>query len=274
MKSNSSERGADSPHHREIAAALDRSRARLGRLATRVVLLESTPSTNDEAASLAAADEAEGVVVIADAQTSGRGRRGHQWFSPPGTGLYVSLIVAPARARVDRERATSLLTLMAGVALAEGIETASGLRVDLKWPNDLFVGRRKLGGILAEGAARESVVLGYGVNVATHAFPSELSDRATSLESELGRPIDRTTTLVETLAALARRYDELIDGQYDGILDAWRAQAPASRGARVAWSHGTTPMAGITAGIDDRGALLVQVGDGIERIVSGEITWL
>ncbi len=109
-------------------------------------------------------------MVIAETQTAGRGRRGRRWFSPPGSGLYVSLVLAPARARLAPERATALVTLAAGVALAEAIETATGLRPDIKWPNDLLVGPRKVAGILAEGVAGSSrtiasIVVGYGINV-------------------------------------------------------------------------------------------------------------
>src|SRR5262249_40520503 len=136
-------------------------------------------------------ERSEGFIVVADEQTAGRGRRGRTWFSPPGAGLYVSVVLAPATARVDPARATLLTTLCAGVALVEGVERAPGLRADLKWPNDLHVSRRKLAGILAEGAGN-TVVLGYGVNVATAALPPELRERATSLETELGRSVDRT----------------------------------------------------------------------------------
>jgi BirA family transcriptional regulator, biotin operon repressor / biotin---[acetyl-CoA-carboxylase] ligase len=230
-------------------------------------------STNDVAAHLAAAGNAEGTVVFADGQTAGRGRRGRSWFSPPGSGLYVSVVLAPGRASIAPERAMTLTTLAAGVALAEGIERISGLGADIKWPNDLMVGRRKLAGILAEGVSGDSVVLGYGVNVSPAAFPPELGARATSLESELGRPVDRAELFAESLAALARRYDDLLDGRFDAILDAWRTRAPGSRGARVSWETPSGPRSGITAGIDDRGALLVQVGDGIERVVGGEVTW-
>jgi BirA family biotin operon repressor/biotin-[acetyl-CoA-carboxylase] ligase len=184
------------------------------------------------------------------------------------------VILTPAQA-TDGPRATLLTTLAAGVALAEGIEHATALRVDLKWPNDLFVARRKLGGILAEGVAG-AVVLGYGLNVGTTAFPPDLAPRATSLESELGRPVDRAEVLSGTLAALARRYDDLIAGRFDAILDEWRARAPAGRGARVSWTTSTPSgtQSGVTAGIDDRGALLVDVGGRLERIVAGELTWL
>jgi BirA family biotin operon repressor/biotin-[acetyl-CoA-carboxylase] ligase len=251
-----------------MRASVDAARTRLGSLGSSILFFPTIGSTNDAAALLTL----EGAVVVADAQTAGRGRRGHAWFSPPGSGLYVSVVLTPSRARTDPTRATRLLTLAAGVALAEGVEAGTGLRVDLKWPNDLYVSRRKLAGILAEASA-ERVVLGYGINLRAAAYPPELRTRATSLEVELGRPIDRTMVLVETLAALARRYDDLLDGRFDAILDGWRARAPAAVGAHVTWTDATGPCAGVTAGIDDNGALLVRVGDRVETIVGGELKW-
>jgi BirA family biotin operon repressor/biotin-[acetyl-CoA-carboxylase] ligase len=253
--------------------ALTRVRPRLGRLATAFHFYPTIGSTNDHALLLAT----EGAVVVADSQTAGRGRRGHSWFSPPGSGLYVSVVLTPRRAEGDAQRATSLVTIMAGVALAEGIGQATGLEVVLKWPNDLFVGQRKLGGILAESSgstAIDVVVVGYGINVAATAFPRELSARATSLESELGREIDRAFVLAETLSALARRYDDLLAGRFDAILDGWRLHAPASRGALVSWTTPDGVFSGQTAGIDAQGALLVRRGDAIERIVAGEVNWM
>ena len=225
-------------------------------------------STNDVAAALPHRS-----VVVAGQQTAGRGRRGHVWFSPPGAGLYVSVVLAPGTARVDPARATTILTLAAGVALVEGVEAATGLSADLKWPNDLLVAGRKLAGILAEGHA-ETVVLGYGINVLATAFPPELRERVTSLESEIGRRVELDLVLDETLAALSRRYEDLLEGRFDAILDAWRRRAPAASGARVAWTTLDGAHAGVTAGIDDQGALLVQVDDRMERVVSGEVTWL
>ena len=262
------------PLPRDLAEALERAKGRLGRLAPRVAFFSSVGSTNDVASSLAASGDAEGVVVCADEQTAGRGRRGRSWLSPPGGGLYVSVVWTPARARTDRDRAATLTTLAAGVALAEAIESAMGLRVDLKWPNDLYLARRKLAGILAEGAANDAVILGYGINIGPMAFPPELADRATSLETELGRAVDRAHVFAETLAALARRYEDLLDGRFDAILDAWRERAPAGRGAHVSWTTPAGVRTGVTAGIDDRGALLVRAGDRVERIVAGELTWL
>jgi BirA family biotin operon repressor/biotin-[acetyl-CoA-carboxylase] ligase len=254
-----------------LSAALQRAKPRLGRLASEILYFESIGSTNDEAGRRGR----EGLVVVADAQTAGRGRRGHVWFSPPASGLYVSVVLIPGSS-IDPALATTLLTLAAGVALAEGIEEATALRVDLKWPNDLQVARRKLGGILAEssGDRRGAVVVGYGINVQSTAFPPELRDRATSLETELSRTIDRHHVLVETLAALSRRYEDLLAGRFDAILDAWRRRAPGASGARVTWTTNSGAMSGITAGIDERGALLVRIEDRVERIVSGEVTWL
>jgi BirA family transcriptional regulator, biotin operon repressor / biotin---[acetyl-CoA-carboxylase] ligase len=276
LKSNPADDGR--PDGLQYRDRIETARARLGRLASTFEFFPTITSTNDVALercvqAFAARRDAEGLVVVADEQTSGRGRRGHTWFSPPGSGLYVSVVLAPARARVDPARATLLLTLAAGVAIAEGIASATGLRADVKWPNDLQVAKRKLAGILAEGAAGNLVVLGYGINVAPAAFPPELHDRATSLESELARWIDRAHVLAETLAALSWRYDDLLSGRFDVILDAWRALAPSAAGARVMWRTNGGMLSGVTAGIDDHGALLVRVDGRIERVVAGDVTW-
>ena len=252
-----------SPLPPELAEAIDRTRDRLGRIGATILFFPTTGSTNDDASALG-----EGSVVIADEQTAGRGRRGHTWFSPRGGGAYVSVVLTPS-ASTDPTRATTLLTLAAGVALAEAVESSTGLRVDLKWPNDLHVSGRKIAGILAEASRPGSVVLGYGINIASTAYPRDLGDRATSLESELGRPIDRYALLVETLAALARRYEDLLAGRFDAILDAWRVLAPAASGARVSWATPGGSRSGVTAGIDERGALLVRVDGRVNGLVNG-----
>jgi len=267
----------------DISDALARIAARLDRIGSRVVYFPCIGSTNDVAQALASSGGPEGAVVMADEQTAGRGRRGHDWFSPPGSGLYVSVVLDPARAVADPDRAMRLITMTAGLALAEGIETQTGLRADIKWPNDLLVGRRKLAGILAEGVAPDDagpgssralrVVLGYGINVEEAAYPPSLRDRATSLASELGRGIDRAAVLAGTLAALSTRYRDLLDGKYDAILDGWRARAKGVAGAAVEWDTPSGVRSGITEGVDREGALLVRSGAIIERIVSGELRW-
>jgi BirA family biotin operon repressor/biotin-[acetyl-CoA-carboxylase] ligase len=284
LSSNPSDRRRDpadsaaaAPLPDEFVLALDRVRPRLGRLGWPLLYLPLTASTNDVAATLALHPGREGTVVVAEAQTAGRGRRGREWFSPPGSGLYVSVVLAPGRASRDGSRATRLVTLTAGVALAEAVAAATGLAVEVKWPNDLYVQRRKLAGILAEACGSrpgDPIVLGYGINVATTAFPLELRERATSIESELGRSVDRAQLFAESLACLARRYDDLLAGRFDAILDAWRARAPSCTGARVGWSSGSGRTSGVTAGIDSDGALLVLVGGRVERVVAGEIEWI
>jgi BirA family transcriptional regulator, biotin operon repressor / biotin---[acetyl-CoA-carboxylase] ligase len=273
LKSNPRDGGPEGLRH-------DIPRERLGRLGSQILFFRTIGSTNDEASFRSAglsAERAEGLIVVADEQTAGRGRRGRTWFSPAGSGLYVSVVLTPSRAR-DPRRATSVLTLAGGVALAEGIEAASGLALDLKWPNDLLVARRKVGGILAEasvsGDVVSPVILGFGINVTSVAYPPDVADRAMSIETAVGRAVDRQDLLIESLAALARRYDDLLAGRFDAILDAWRRRAPAASGARVSWTTASGAMTGITAGIDDDGALLARVGDRIERIVAGEVTWL
>jgi BirA family transcriptional regulator, biotin operon repressor / biotin---[acetyl-CoA-carboxylase] ligase len=228
--------------------------------------LSSTTSTMDLALQLAHEGAPHGVVVGADEQTSGRGRRGTSWASPPGAGLYFSFIARPLAA-------ADLITLAAGVAVREGVASSTGLAADLKWPNDLIVGRRKLAGILAEGVAMgspgQAVVIGVGVNVQRAAYPADVAARATSLEDELGKPIDRGMVLAAILVALADRLATL-ERKAGDILQAWRAASPNATGTRVEWDgkHGTT------AGIDDRGALLVNTGRGVERIIAGELQWM
>ena len=226
---------------------------------------DSVPSTMDVAAALAAEGAAHGVVVAAHQQTAGRGRRGSAWLSPPGAGLYFSVIAR-------RTPALSLLTLACGVGVREGIAAASGLQADLKWPNDLLVGRRKLAGILAEGIGigtpEQAVIVGVGVNLRPAAYPPDVAARATSIEGELGRPVDRDAVLAAILGALSARLAAL-DQNAGDILQAWRAASPSAVGARVAWDG----HRGVTAGIDATGALLVTTASGVERIIAGELHW-
>ncbi len=229
-------------------------------------------STNDLVAARGARGEAEGFVLVADSQTAGRGRRGRTWYSPPGSGLYASVLLKPPA------EAVGLLTLAAAVALCEAVRESTALAVEIKWPNDLLApgGRRKLAGILVEGSASgsrvEYAVLGFGINVGPSAYPPEIRDRATSLEEELGRPVDASSVLSHSLAALDRRYDDLLEGRAAAVLARWLELSPGARGARVTWAANGVVREGVTAGIDAQGALLVRTPAGVERIVSGEVT--
>jgi BirA family biotin operon repressor/biotin-[acetyl-CoA-carboxylase] ligase len=260
----------------EFAAALDASAPRRGRFGDPIWFFAETGSTNDVAAALAERGAPEGATVVASAQTAGRGRFGRAWFSPAGAGLYVSVVCRNAAA-------APLLTLAGGVAVADGVRAATGLPVQIKWPNDVVVEggarvrRRKLAGILAEASTGadglQHVILGFGINLRTAAYPPELSDRATSIETELGRPPDGAAVLAETLAALAALVERLAGGDSQPVLARWRQLAPSAYGAAVAWDTGAGTVTGTSAGIADDGALLVRVGDRVERVISGELRW-
>lgn len=256
----------------DFASALAIAGHRAGIFSRQVLWYAEVGSTNDVAATLADRGEREGTVVIADAQTAGRGRHGRVWLSPPGAGLYMSIVLRPAA------HAVSLLTIAAGVALAEGIQAATGLEPQLKWPNDVYIGGRKLAGILAEAGTSNAgvhhVVLGCGINLMPAAYPPEVAARATAIESELGRPVDRGLLLVECLAALHLRYGDLQSRADAAVVARWRDRAASTFGRRVEWDAAGVTRYGIAEDIDETGALLVRDGAARARVISGEVRWL
>jgi BirA family biotin operon repressor/biotin-[acetyl-CoA-carboxylase] ligase len=262
----------------DVRSEVFRVAERLGVFVRRIHWLATTTSTNDAAAHLAELGAGEGTVVVAETQTAGRGRLGRTWFSPPGAGLYVSIVLRPSGNLSARSNPSSLLTLASGVAIAEGVKAATGLPAEIKWPNDVMIGRRKLAGILAEATAQAGmlrhVILGYGVNLQQAAFPSELADRATSIEAETHGPVDRAQMFVEILMAFSARYADLQAGRFDVILSAWRALAPSLKSSWVEWDAPAGVMRGRAEDIDEQGALMVRVGANVERIIAGEVRWI
>jgi len=261
----------------DVRRALARVRERCGAISRRIHWLTTTGSTNDVAAHLAELGAEEGTTVVAESQTAGRGRHGRTWFSPPGAGLYVSVVLRPA-GELARRNPAALLTLASGVAVAEAVRTVTGLPAEIKWPNDVVINRRKLAGILAEGASQggtlQHVVLGLGVNLQATAYPAEIALRVTSIEAETSRPSDRALMLAEILAAVSERYADLRAGRFDAILSAWRRLAWALGAAFVEWDSPDGVIRGRAEDIDEHGALLVRVGGRIERVVAGEIRWM
>jgi BirA family transcriptional regulator, biotin operon repressor / biotin---[acetyl-CoA-carboxylase] ligase len=270
----------------DLAGPLERARraGELMPLAEDLFYYPVVGSTNDLAARLADLGGADGTVIVADQQTAGRGRGGHTWFSPPGAGLYVSVIVG-GDADLRQNDWPRWLTLGTGVAMAEGLHAACGLPVSIKWPNDLVMapagavrGSRKLGGILAEARADAGrlthVIVGFGINVGRSAFPPEISARATSLEDELGREVDRGVVLTALLRRLATWLDRLRAGQKSDVVSRWCALAVGAMGSSVEWPVEGGVRRGETAGIDADGALLVRASGATERILAGEVTWL
>ena len=262
----------------EFSVPLSRASGRLGSFGDRIRWYSDITSTNDVAAVLAEHGEDEGAVIVADGQTAGRGRLRRAWLSPHGAGIYASVILRPNTVTAP------LVPLAAGVAIAEGIRAATGLAPLVKWPNDVMIAdpqgiaaARKLAGILAErgtstgGAAW--VVLGFGINVRPAAYPVEVASRATSLELELGRPVDRGLVLTECLAGLSGRYAELQHGNVASVVSAWRRLATSTFGRPVEWDADGGVQRGIVKDIDESGALVVEVNGDLVLVISGEVRW-
>ena len=231
----------------------------------RVICMAETDSTNAEALRLAASGEPEGCVVVADAQTAGRGRLGRSWWAEPGCSLLASWLVRPALA-VER---WPTLTLVAGLAAARALIAASGVEVRLKWPNDLLVGGRKLGGLLAEADGRGALVVGLGVNVRQTEFPPELAGLATSLAAEAGRPVERAWLLAATLSGFGARMgapEEALD-EYRTLCDTLGKQVRVERA-------GAEPLEGVARELTGSGALVVESGGEVVEISAGDVVHL
>lgn len=279
------DRASGSAWPADIADALARRASRLGGFGGTAEWHETVGSTNDLADARAATGAPHGMVIAAHEQTTGRGRLGRSWYSPPGSGLYVSVVLRPRLLFGDPGTGLThyvnpgaAVTLTAGVALAGALRAATGLPVHIKWPNDLVVERRKVCGILAEASAAagsiEHIVLGFGINIGEASYPPDIAARATSLERECGRPIDRALVLAESLASLAEALRDLRTNGFAIMLDRWRHWSPSSTGTPVdvVGSAGEW-MAAITAGVADDGALLVNVNGETQRVIAGEIRW-
>lgn len=230
-----------------------------------LLIFRSVGSTNDVARAIAEAGAPHGSAVLADAQTRGRGRRGGSWHAHPGHGLLVSVVLRP------RAAAAAVLPLRIGIAVARAVEAFAPVEVGIKWPNDLLVGDRKLGGILCEGAlegaATAWVVAGVGINVLQRddQWPVELRGAATSIAAAAGVAVDMPTLAARTISAISMAPDSPVLGPAElaelELRDALRGRAVTVDGR----------PAGEAAGIDPAGALVVRDGARTRRITSGTI---
>jgi BirA family transcriptional regulator, biotin operon repressor / biotin---[acetyl-CoA-carboxylase] ligase len=213
------------------------------------VHLRLTDSTNERAKELALSGAPHGTIVTADEQSAGRGRQGRVWTAPPRSAVLMSLVT---------HRLTPTLPLAAAVAICDALP----VRCEIKWPNDIWLDRRKLAGILVEGRPQEGwAVLGIGLNVTTESFPPELAEIATSLRVA-GVELDTEAVLAALLSSL----DEWLEAPAEDVLAAW-SERDALRGERVRWTDGE----GIAAGIDESGALVVETDNGRVTLDAGEI---
>jgi BirA family transcriptional regulator, biotin operon repressor / biotin---[acetyl-CoA-carboxylase] ligase len=220
-------------------------------------------STMLEAARLAEAGCAHGTVVVADEQTAGQGRHGRRWHSEPGAGLYASIVLRPDL----RPDSLPVLTLALGLAAADAIADTSGLKCDLRWPNDVMLEGRKVAGILVQ-LLDPVAIAGIGINVNHVAFPAEIAAEATSLRIVSNRLYSREQLLVTLLEAVGRNCSVLAgeDGRQKILMMFSRCSSYA-RNKRVTVEQGHSIVEGTTAGLDPSGFLILRKDDGTEDLV-------
>lgn len=228
----------------------------------RLLVRETAASTNDELRSLAEAGAADGLVLLALHQTAGRGRRGACWFAPPGESLAFSILLKPAEPKALWPR----LALAAGLAVAEAAESF-GPAVGIKWPNDVWIGRRKLAGILVE-AGRDFAIVGIGFNVSTTSFPAEVSEIATSLRIETSSEPSSPDVLDAIIHSFARRCRS-IGTDFDLLLDSVRQRCVLT-GHRVSLTTASGQKQGVVEGIAPSGELLVRIDQTLERFLQAD----
>jgi len=242
-------------------------------LGTEVFTFGRVTSTNDVAVSLARGGSPEGTLVIAEEQARGRGRLGRVWFSPPGCGLWFSLILRPSLSA----EASATISLAAAAGVAESLEEAYGIKAQIKWPNDVLVGGKKICGILTEaefvGKRVSFVVVGIGINVLTgkDEFPDDIVDIATSVAIETGRKVSRTGVLAQVVGAIEGNYTELRDNGFARLREKLLGRsALIGKMTRVKTPEGV--VEGMAVDIDITGALLLRRDNGsTERLVAGEV---
>ena len=230
-------------------------------------------STNRVALELAQADEPEGAVILGEEQTAGRGRAGRTWHSEKATGIYVTLVLRPKLAPVQ----APLLTMMAGLSARTAVQAVSGLEVDLKWPNDLIINGKKVGGILTEMMAEPNqvryVIVGIGLNVNQEKFPTEISSVATSLRAASGKSQSRLELLVLLLREFETDYNRFLREGSASVVERFEALSSYARGKRVRVSSGDEVFVGMTAGLGPEGLLKVRREDGqVVTVLAGDVT--
>jgi len=241
-------------------------------LGSTILRFDSVASTNDVAREMAASDAPEGTCVVAREQTAGRGRQGRTWASPPGEGLYVSVILRPT----IRAAESPVLTLAAAVAVAETLKLDFEVTADIKWPNDVMASGRKICGILVESAIERDrlqyAVMGIGLNVAQREFPDEISAVATSLLIETGRSVTQDDVLNRLLERL-RRWYEIAVTEPSTVLARWEELSSFARGCAVRVESSDWSIEGVTRGLASTGALRVELANGeIREVFSGEVS--
>ena len=251
--------------------------ARLGKrkvIGRDIRVFEQTTSTNDVIEKLARDGVKEGAVVFAESQTKGRGRLGRKWISPGRKGLWFSVLLRPDL----RPQETTQLMVASATALRRAIQSETGLRPEIKWPNDIVIGGKKVAGILTELSAEldrvRHVILGIGVdvNLVAGEFPPELRKLATSLKIESGRAISRAELATAILRELDADHARICGGGFAEVADEWQEHCKTI-GRQVTIQIGERRIRGRAESLDDDGALLLRTDHGrLERITGGDVT--
>ena len=239
---------------------------------TKVVCFPETDSTNEQLKKLAAAGAPHGTLVVADRQTAGKGRRGRTFLSPSGVSIYMSILLRPK----IRVQDASMLTLVSALSVQEGILEAAGLPCEIKWPNDVIHQGKKLVGILTEMSLEEEridyVIVGIGINVNNTAFSPEIADIAGSIYLETGKTTNRAVLIARIMECFERNYELFLK---TSDLSGMRARYEAllvNKGKPVRVLDEMQPYDGISEGINDRGELLVRVGEELRHVAYGEVS--
>jgi BirA family transcriptional regulator, biotin operon repressor / biotin---[acetyl-CoA-carboxylase] ligase len=236
-----------------------------------ILRFDSISSTNDEAIRQAKLGVNEGFCVISRHQTAGRGRNGRNWVSPIDSGLYFSIVLRP---KFD-VKFVPLITLMSAVAVFETLNTSFQMSPDIKWVNDIHIRGKKISGILAEAFETNkglAVVIGIGINLTSNNFPDELNDIATSIEDATAKLPDREILLQNLMLNFSNLYQNF-DPQKVRKMWIERSSYAFGKSVSVVLEHET--VFGITRGIEENGALRVEIGDGKIMIVqAGDVTSL
>lgn len=256
-----------------VTPDLLRKRLKGGLFGKRIFHFFKTDSTNRVAMELGYAGEPEGTVVLAEEQTQGRGRAGRTWHSERGTGLYFTLLLRPKLAPAQ----APILTMLAGLSAQAAVQAQTGLVPELKWPNDLLLNAKKLGGILTEMHAEPStvrfVIVGIGINVNQERFPAELAQIATSLRKESGKMTYRLELLVRLLAQFESDYNRFLREGAGFVVERFQKVSSFAKGRRVHVDSGTESYLGTTTGLSPEGLLLVERDNGtVVTVIAGDVS--
>ena len=230
-------------------------------------------STNVRAKQLGEESGLEGTIILAEEQLAGRGRRGREWISPPGKDIWMSLLLRPNLPAIN----ASMLTIVAALAVARGIDTVTSLNTQIKWPNDIIIHGKKVCGILTEMSTDMEyinyVVVGIGINVNNRDFPIEIREKATSLGIETSRDINRSILVGEICRRFEIYYDLFMEKKDLSLLIEEYNSSLVNRDREVIIIEEDKECIKTAMGIDEQGALLVRDNQGsIERIISGEVS--